>query len=126
MQLEPFLKSTIVSLKDEVPEDEEAVSSALDQLQTTLQNVQDLQIKLKVKNRPVIDPIFQAEVSSEFTHCHDPYSRAERSLILAIEIDHQYKYGFHEQCSEWQAGLRGRITTNAVGKSSPMGKERGA
>ncbi|BBN05043.1 hypothetical protein MPTK1_3g09810 [Marchantia polymorpha subsp. ruderalis] len=47
-QLEPFLKSTIVSLKDEVPEDEEAVSSALDQLQTTLQNVQDLQIKLKV------------------------------------------------------------------------------
>ncbi|KAL2633030.1 hypothetical protein R1flu_004509 [Riccia fluitans] len=63
-QLEPFLKSTIVSLKDDAPKDEEAVAAALNELQATLNNVQELQIKLKVKNRPALDeldPIFQAE-----------------------------------------------------------------
>jgi hypothetical protein len=48
-QVEPFIKSTVVPVTDDYPEDRESLSVSVEALRKTLSEVQQLQIKIKVK-----------------------------------------------------------------------------
>lgn len=79
MQLEPFLKGTVISLKDESPKDTEELGSALEALRTSLSTMQQLQIKLKVSNSPVLDSMLFAEEVVILLF--------QKSLLLSLSVE---------------------------------------
>jgi len=46
--MEPFIKSTVLPVRDEYPEERESFPTKIDGLKKTLAEVQQLQIKIKV------------------------------------------------------------------------------
>ena len=48
MQMEPFIKSTVMPVRDELPVNTEQLPPKIDGLLRTLADVQQLQIKIKV------------------------------------------------------------------------------
>ncbi|CAM6129406.1 unnamed protein product [Calypogeia fissa] len=76
-QLEPFLKGTVISLKDEAPKDAQELGSALEELRTSLSTIQQLQIKLKVSHSPVLKSmLFAKELVSNEELLQTPLERA--------------------------------------------------
>jgi hypothetical protein len=47
--MEPFIKSTVMPVRDEYPEGRESLAPKIESLKKTLAEVQQLQIKIKVK-----------------------------------------------------------------------------
>ena len=46
--MEPFIKSTVMPVRDEYPEQRDSLPTMIDSLKKTLAEVQQLQIKIKV------------------------------------------------------------------------------
>jgi hypothetical protein len=47
--MEPFIKSTVIPVRDEFPEERESLPMKIESLKKTLAEVQQLQIKIKVR-----------------------------------------------------------------------------
>jgi len=60
-QMEPFIKSTVLPVRDEYPEERESLPTKIDGLKKTLAEVQQLQIKIKTsKEVPLLTPLEKA------------------------------------------------------------------
>ncbi|CAM6094190.1 unnamed protein product [Calypogeia fissa] len=90
-QLEPFLKGTVISLKDEAPKDAQELGSALEELRTSLSTIQQLQIKLKVSNEELLQTPLERALqwaetgeADEIAGSYQP-SREERVSFAALQ-----------------------------------------
>lgn len=60
-QMEPFIKVTVMPVKDEYPEEREELSTKIEDLKKILAEVQQLQIKIKTaKEVPLLTPLEKA------------------------------------------------------------------